>query len=112
MFGIDNFSICREEIKTDLLKTQRVDMRGILIKTLNKFEAVYGKVVGGLDPIGIPTLHYERFLDEVTLMNVMRDSLNDLLTKCNHVLDERRMDIIVYGWLQVGRSIYSKYLCN
>lgn len=87
----------------DPLNTQSVDMRSILIRTSNKFEAIYGKVVGGLQPIGVPTAHEEkRFLDKVTLMIVMRDSLNDLLMKCKHVFDEQRMDIIVYGWLQVG----------
>ncbi|PKK74412.1 hypothetical protein RhiirC2_738898 [Rhizophagus irregularis] len=35
----------------------------------------------------------------------MRDSLNDLLMKCKHVFDEQRMDIIVYGWLQVGLKL-------
>jgi hypothetical protein len=29
-------------------KDTKVDMSGILIRTSNKFEAVYGKIVGGL----------------------------------------------------------------
>ncbi|CAB4376386.1 unnamed protein product [Rhizophagus irregularis] len=106
IFTSDHIQNVWGEIKVDSLNTQRVDMRSILIRTSNKFEAIYGKVVGGLQPIGVPTAHEEkRFLDKVTLMIVMRDSLNDLLMKCKHVFDEQRMDIIVYGWLQVGLKL-------
>jgi hypothetical protein len=76
-------------------------MRGILIRTSNKFEAVYGKIVRGLEP----TAYKEKCIpDKLTLMIVMWDSLNGLLMKCKHVFDEQRMGIIIYGWLQVGMS--------
>ena len=82
---------------------RKVDMKGVLIKIPNKFGVVYGKVSGGLGPYG-PSAHCKkRYLDKVKLMITMRDSLNSLLKKCKHTLDEQRMNIIVYGWLQVGK---------
>lgn len=38
---------------------RKVDMKGILIKTPNKFEVVYGKVSGGLGPYG-PSAHRKK----------------------------------------------------
>ncbi|GBC06847.1 hypothetical protein RclHR1_07090006 [Rhizophagus clarus] len=68
------------EIQADLLKREKVDMRSILIVTSSKFEAVYGNVVGGLQPSGMSTTNQERrFHNKLTLMIDMRDSLNSLL---------------------------------
>jgi hypothetical protein len=33
----------------------------------------------------------------------MRDGINRLLKECNYVSDEKRLGIIVYGWLQVDK---------
>ena len=82
---------------------RKVDMKAILIRT-NKFEVIYGEVAGGLGPFGIPAAcRKKRFLDKVKLMTIMRDSINQLLKECKNVTDENRKEIIVYGWLQVGK---------
>ena len=83
---------------------RKVDMKCVLVKTLNKFEVVYGEVSGGLGPFGPSAHRKKRFLDKVKLMVTMRDSLNNLLKKYKHTSDKQRTDIIVYGWLQVGKS--------
>ncbi|CAI2188137.1 6417_t:CDS:10 [Funneliformis geosporum] len=84
---------------------RKVDMKCVLVKTLNKFEVVYGEVSGGLGPFGPSAHRKKRFLDKVKLMVTMRDSLNNLLKKYKHTSDKQRMDIIVYGWLQVGMEL-------
>ncbi len=83
---------------------RKVDMKCVLIKTPNKFEVVYGEVSGGLGPFGPSAHRKKRFLDKVKLMVTMRDSLNNLLKKYKYASDKQRTDIIVYGWLQVGKS--------
>ncbi|CAG8762389.1 12221_t:CDS:2, partial [Racocetra fulgida] len=69
-----------------------------LLKTPNKFEAIFGEVAGGLGSFGVPTAcRKKRFLDKVKLMVVMRDSINRLLKECDYVSNEERLDVIVYG---------------
>jgi len=79
-------------------------MKATLLNTPNKFEAIFGEVAGGLGPFGSPTAcRKKRFLDKVKLMVVMRDSINRLLKECDYVSDEKRLEIIVFGWLQFGK---------
>ncbi|CAG8645308.1 10731_t:CDS:2, partial [Ambispora leptoticha] len=86
--------------------SRKIDMKVTLLKTPNKFEALFGEVSGGLGPFGIPTAcRKKRFLDEVKLMVTMRDSINRLLKECDHVRDEKRLEIIVFGWLQFGLEL-------
>ncbi|CAG8506822.1 17806_t:CDS:10 [Acaulospora morrowiae] len=85
---------------------RRVDMKSTLIKTSNKFEIIYGEVSGGLGPLGIPTAcRKKRYLDKVKLMIIMRDSINKLLKECKHISFEKRTNLIVYGWLQIGLEL-------
>ncbi|CAG8654649.1 10591_t:CDS:2, partial [Ambispora gerdemannii] len=80
---------------------RKVDMKATLLNTPNKFEAIFGEVAGGLGPFGALTAcRKKRFLDKVKLMVVMRDSINRLLKECDYVSDEKRLKIIVFGWLQ------------
>ena len=63
---------------------RKVDMKVTLLKTPNKFEALFGEVAGGLGPFGVPTAcRKKRFLDKLKLMVVMRDSINRLLKECD-----------------------------
>ncbi|CAG8511147.1 11798_t:CDS:2 [Ambispora leptoticha] len=96
--------------KSDPLKKARVgrkvDMKVTLLKTPNKFEALFGEVSGGLGQFGIPTAcRKKRFLDKVKLMVTMRDSVNRLLKERDHVSNEKRLEIIVFGWLQFGLEL-------
>ena len=51
-------------------------MKVTLLKTPNKFEALFGEVAGGLGPFGVPTAcRKKRFLDKLKLMVIMRDSI-------------------------------------
>ncbi|CAG8737504.1 39705_t:CDS:2, partial [Gigaspora margarita] len=85
---------------------RKVDMKVTLLKTPNKFEALFGEVSGGLGQHGIPTAcRKKRFLDKVKLMVTMRDSINRLLKECDHVSNEIRLEIIVFGWLQFGLEL-------
>ncbi|RHZ74319.1 hypothetical protein Glove_226g27 [Diversispora epigaea] len=85
---------------------RKVDMKVTLLKTPNKFEALFGEVAGGLGPSGIPTAcRKKRFLDKVKLMVTMRDSINRLLKECDYVSDEKRFEIVVFGWLQFGLEL-------
>ncbi|CAG8602131.1 13281_t:CDS:10 [Acaulospora morrowiae] len=85
---------------------RKVDMKVTLLKTPNKFEALFGEVSGGLGQFGIPTAcRKKRFLDKVKLMVTMRDSVNRLLKECDHVSNEKRLEIIVFGWLQFGLEL-------
>ncbi|CAG8648740.1 6972_t:CDS:10, partial [Funneliformis caledonium] len=61
---------------------RRVDMKSTLIKTSNKFEVIYGEVAGGLGPFGLPTA-----------------------CRRKRYLDKERMNLIVYGWLQIGLEV-------
>ncbi|CAG8590761.1 1155_t:CDS:10 [Funneliformis mosseae] len=61
---------------------RRVDMKSTLVKTSNKFEVIYGEVAGGLGPFGIPTACRKK-----------------------RYLDKERMNLIVYGWLQIGLEV-------
>ncbi|CAG8536868.1 14270_t:CDS:2, partial [Funneliformis mosseae] len=73
--NISSSDTCNE--KSDPFKKARigkkVDMKAMLLKTSNKFEALFGEVSGGLGPFGVPTA-------------------------CR----KKRLEIIVYGWLQFG----------
>src|SRR6185436_13976954 len=83
---------------------RKVDMKVTLLKMQNKFEALFGEVAGGLGSFGVPTAcRKKRFLDKLKLMVIMRDSINRLLKECDHVSDDERLEVIVYGWLQFGR---------
>ncbi|CAG8527868.1 11147_t:CDS:10, partial [Ambispora leptoticha] len=85
---------------------RKVDMKVTLLKTPNKFEALFGEVSGGLGQFGIPkACRKKRFLDKVKLMVTMRDSINRLLKECDYVLNEKRLDIIIFGWLQFGLEL-------
>ncbi|CAG8694093.1 13355_t:CDS:2 [Acaulospora morrowiae] len=86
--------------------SRKVDMKATLIKTLNKFEVIYGEVAGGLGPFGIPSAcRKKRFLHKIKLMIIMRDGINRLLKECKHVTDESQRNIIIYGWLQAGLEL-------
>ncbi|CAG8614118.1 10561_t:CDS:2 [Funneliformis caledonium] len=105
---ISSSDACNE--KSDPFKKARigkkVDMKAMLLKTSNKFEALFGEVSGGLGPFGVPTAcRKKRFLDKVKLMITMRDSINRLLKECDYVSNEKRLEIIVYGWLQFGLEL-------
>jgi len=50
---------------------RKVDMKGVLIKTPNKFEVIYGEVSGGLGQFGPSANLKKRFLDKVKLMITM-----------------------------------------
>ncbi|GES81574.1 hypothetical protein GLOIN_2v831856 [Rhizophagus clarus] len=101
------------EIQADLLKREKVDMRSILIVTSSKFEAVYGNVVGGLQPSGMSTTNQERrFHNKLTLMIDMRDSLNSLLM-------EYKMFLMSNVWISSSMigfklvcPICSRYFCS
>ncbi|CAG8703520.1 5388_t:CDS:2 [Dentiscutata erythropus] len=85
---------------------RKVDMKVTLLKTPNKFEALFGEVSGELGQFGIPTAcRKKRFLDKVKLMVTMRDSINRLLKECDYVSNEKRLDIIIFGWLQFGLEL-------
>ncbi|CAG8617319.1 4012_t:CDS:2, partial [Cetraspora pellucida] len=85
---------------------RKVDMKVTLLKTPNKFEALFGEVAGGLGPFGVPTAcRKKRFLDKLKLMIIMRDSINRLLKECDHVSDDEKLKVIVYGWLQFGLEL-------
>ena len=59
---------------------------------------------------GIPSAcRKKRFLDKVKLTIIMRDGINRLLKECKHVTDESRRNIIIYGWLQVGKFNMRKF---
>ncbi|CAG8640667.1 17058_t:CDS:2 [Funneliformis caledonium] len=65
----------RNEEQNPFTKTRighKVDMKGTLIKTLNKFEIIYGEVSGGLTSFSLSASY------------------------------EQRKKLIVYSWLQVG----------
>ncbi|CAG8637254.1 796_t:CDS:2 [Paraglomus brasilianum] len=69
---------------------RKVDMKVTLLKTPNKFEALFGEVAGGLGPFGVPTAcRKKRFLDKLKLMSVTNE----------------RLEVIVYGWLQFGLEL-------
>ncbi|CAG8453334.1 776_t:CDS:10, partial [Ambispora leptoticha] len=82
---------------------RKVDMKGTLTKTSNKFEALYGEVSNGLSPLGISLASQKKkYLDKVKLAVLMRDSLNSTLKKWKHLNDEQRKKLIVYGWTLAG----------
>ncbi|CAG8521250.1 7062_t:CDS:2 [Acaulospora morrowiae] len=82
----------------------KVDMKGTLIKTPNKFEVIYGEVSGGLTSFGIPaSCPKKQYVDKVKLMNMLQDSLNQFFKDNRHVKDKQRKELTVYGWLQIGK---------
>ncbi|CAG8641735.1 2536_t:CDS:10 [Paraglomus brasilianum] len=96
----------RNENSSPFLRTRlgrKVDMKGTLKNTPNKFEALFGEVSGGMTSLGISSSpRKKRYLDKVKLSIMMRDSLNYALKGCRHVDDNQRKSLVVYGWLQVG----------
>ena len=87
---------------------RKVDMKGTLKNTPNKFEALFGEVSGGILSLGISSSsRKKRYLDKLKLGIMMRDSLNSALKGCRHVDDNQRKGLIVYGWLQVGTFIFT-----
>ncbi|CAG8528955.1 3306_t:CDS:2 [Paraglomus occultum] len=102
--------ICTRSVRAQLHR--KVDMKVTLLKTLIKFEALFGEVAGGLGPFGIPSsCRKKRYLDKVKLAIAMRDSLNRILKDCLHISGERRKALVVYGWLQIVVA-GSKFLRN
>ncbi|CAG8701005.1 10476_t:CDS:2 [Funneliformis caledonium] len=72
----------RNETKDPFLKTKighKVDMKGILVKTPNKFKIIYDKVSGGLGPFGLPAS-----------------------CKKKQYVDKK---LTVYRWLQIGTEL-------
>ncbi|CAG8444254.1 15580_t:CDS:2, partial [Funneliformis mosseae] len=98
-------SKARNETKDPFSRTKighKVDMKGILVKTPNKFEIIYGEVSGGLGPFGLPaSCKKKQYVDKVKLMIMLRDSLNQFFINKRHVNDEYRKKLTVYGWLQI-----------
>ncbi|CAG8765805.1 14272_t:CDS:2, partial [Rhizophagus irregularis] len=82
---------------------RKVDIKSTLIQTSNKFKVIYGEVAGGLDTFGTPTACRKKcYLDKLKLMIIMRDNINRLLKECKYVSSEKCMNLIIYGWLQIG----------
>nr|CAG8637607.1 2844_t:CDS:2 [Entrophospora candida] len=91
---------------------RKVDMRGILTRTSNNFEALYGEVAYGLCPLDMSLASQKKkYLDKVKLAVLMRDSLNYILKKWKYLHDNQRKKLIVYGWLLVGLEL-SLYVMN
>ncbi|CAG8707289.1 12246_t:CDS:10, partial [Acaulospora morrowiae] len=99
----------RNEEKNPFMKTRighKVDMKGTLVRTPNKFEIIYGEVSGGLTSFGLPaSCRKKQYVDKVKLMVMLRDSLNQFFKNYLHVTDEQRKKLIVYGWLQVAKLL-------
>ncbi|CAG8664475.1 7970_t:CDS:10 [Ambispora leptoticha] len=96
----------RNEEQNPFMKARighKVDMKGTLVKTPNKFEIIYGEISGGLTSFGLPaSCRKKQYVDKVKLMVMLRDSLNQFFKNYLHVTDKQRKKLIVYGWLQVG----------
>ncbi len=91
---------------------RKVDMKGTLMRTSNKFEALYGEVANGLSSLGTSLASQKKkYLDKVKLAVLMRDSLNSTLKKWKYLNDEQRKKIIVYGWTLVGGQIFYVDIC-
>ncbi|CAG8457419.1 12399_t:CDS:10 [Funneliformis caledonium] len=85
---------------------RKVDMKGVLTRTSNKFEALYGEVAGGLSSIGISLAsRKKKFFDKVKLAVLMRDSLNQVLKEWKYLCDDQRKELIVYGWTLAGLDL-------
>ncbi|CAG8699741.1 8897_t:CDS:2, partial [Cetraspora pellucida] len=79
----------------------KADMKGILMNTSCKLEALYGEVSGGLGPFGLSIAsRKEKYLDKVKLSIMMRDSINKALKQWKHISDEDRKSLVVYGFTQ------------
>ena len=84
----------------------KVDMKGTLVRTPNKFEIIYGEISGGLTSFGLPaSCRRKQYVDKVKLMVMLRDSLNQFFKNYLHVTDEQHKKLVVYGWLQVGKFV-------
>ncbi|RHZ69311.1 hypothetical protein Glove_284g54 [Diversispora epigaea] len=57
------------------------------------------------------TCHKKRYLDKIKLMITMRDGINRLLKECKYIPSEKRMNLIIYGWLQFVKS-RTELLCH
>ncbi|CAG8510530.1 2409_t:CDS:10 [Ambispora leptoticha] len=77
---------------------RKVDMKGTLARTPNKFEVLFGDVSGGLVPLGISSSSCKkRYLDKIKLAIIMRDFLNSVLKECQHVTNDQRKSLVVMG---------------
>ena len=64
-----------------------------------------------MGPLGIPTAcSKKRYLYKVKLMVTMRDGINRLLKECKYIPSEKRMNLVIYGWLQFGKSVSFVYI--
>ncbi|CAG8635478.1 9546_t:CDS:2, partial [Funneliformis caledonium] len=85
---------------------RKVDMKGVLTRTSNKFEALYGEVAGGLSSIGISLAsRKKKYFDKIKLAVLMRDSLNHVLKEWRYLCDDQRKEIIVFGWTLAGLDL-------
>nr|CAG8636176.1 9328_t:CDS:10 [Entrophospora candida] len=82
---------------------RKADMVGILSRTPQKAEILFGEVSGGLNSFGLPSAtRKKRFLDKIKLSVMLRDSINSLLKGWDHINAEERKSIILYGWTLHG----------
>ncbi|CAG8537710.1 15545_t:CDS:2 [Acaulospora morrowiae] len=85
---------------------RKVDMKGVLNRTSNKFEALYGEVAGGLSSTGISLASRKKiYFDKIKLAVLMRDSLNRVLKEWRYLCDDQRKELIVYGWTLSGLDL-------
>src|SRR5437016_8273235 len=70
---------------------RKADMKGTLVHTACKLEALYGEVCGGLGSFDSSIANRKKkYLDKVKLSIMMRDSINKALKEWNHVNNEER----------------------
>src|SRR5207247_9155140 len=82
---------------------RKADMVGILSRTPQKAEILFGEVSGGLNSFGLPSAtRKKRFLDKIKLSVMLRDSINSLLKGRDHINADERKSIILYGWTLHG----------
>ena len=85
-------------------------MKGILIRTFNKFETLYEEVANGLSSLGTSLVSQKKkYLDKVKLAVLMWDLLNSILKKWKYLNDEQRKKIIIYGWILVSSDVHRTY---
>ncbi|CAG8735972.1 27208_t:CDS:2, partial [Racocetra persica] len=84
----------------------KADMKGTLINTSYKLEALYGEVSGGLGFFGLSIAsRKKKYLDKVKLSIMMRDSINIALKQWKHISDKDRKSLVLYRFTQDGISI-------
>ncbi|CAG8572964.1 11986_t:CDS:2 [Acaulospora morrowiae] len=85
---------------------RKVDMKGVLNRTSNKFEALYREVAGRLSSIEISLASRKKiFFDKMKLAVLIKDSPNRVLKEWRYLCDEQRKELIVYGWTLAGLDI-------